>query len=592
MTPKTGIKPNIILLTLDEMRFPSEFPKGVHSPGEFLAKYMPYTHRLLWEKGVKFSNYQTAAADCTPARGVMTTGLYAQQTWLMLTRANMFDAQGTTAPQPALETAFPTYGKLLREQGYDTPYIGKWHMSNYPAGPTSAAAYDYLEPYGFQGLTMPDPLGQVGQGVGATLATAPPVGADPVLSDADIVAQASYWLRNRSNSANKKPFCLTVGLVNPHDKQFFWAGIEGAIYQEQYKKAGQTAPVAYQGMIAGESDPPDYGYGLPANWQPADALLETGAKLPRFGRDFFSYHMTGNISDDPGQTAFTTAPSPLADNVVPYAPFAYWTKALDMYTWAMTQVDLQIGQLIGNLPDDLAANTVIVFTSDHGEYASAHGLQGKGFSVYKECLNVPLIVVDPRGAGGAVAAPDVVREQLASSVDLVPLLVSIARDGTGWMQEEPYRALYGKRARLFDILRDPKAPGRKYALYTTDEAFPAGQNYLKAPFHVIGVVTETGKLGTYAFWAPRTDGGEPVKAGLEVTYFDYTSADGTLEMTSAPDSPAARELLHTLMAELLPHELQAPLPETYHAAQQSALDAYWKYVKVADVLTIVGGRRG
>lgn len=589
MATQTGTKPNIILLTLDEMRFPSEFPNGVHSAGEFLAKYMPYTHRMLWEKGVKFSNYQTAAADCTPSRGVMATGLYAQQTWLMLTRANMFNAQSTAAPQPALETAFPTYGKLLREQGYDTPLIGKWHMSNYPAGPTSAAAYDYLEPYGFEGLTMPDPLGQPGQGSGATVASPPPVGADPVLSDANIVAQANYWLKSRSNSGNKKPFCLTVGLVNPHDKQFFWAGIEGAVYQQQYKKAGKTAPVAYTGIIAGQSDPPDYGYQLPANWQPADALLESGVKLPRLGRDFFSYAMTGDVSDDPNQTDFTMAPTPVTDSVVPYAPFGYWTKALDMYTWAMNQVDIQIGQLIGNLPEDLAANTVIVFTSDHGEYASAHGLQGKGFSVYKECLNVPLIVVDPR-PDGVVSAPDIIREQLASSVDLVPLLVSIARDGTEWMKEEPYKALYGTRARLLDILRDPGAPGRKYALYTTDEAFPASYNYLNAPFHAIGVVTEQGKLGTYAFWDPSTNGGQPLKAGLEVEYYDYTAPDGKLEMTSTADSPAAQELLHMLMTTLLPDELQAPLPEQYQTAQQNALDAYWRYVKGTDAVSMIGGR--
>src|SRR5688572_12161350 len=89
MTTDPSNKPNIILLTLDEMRFPSEFPKGVNSPAEFLAKFMPYTYRMLWERGVKFSNYQAAAADCTPSRGTMATGLYAQQTWLMLTRASM-----------------------------------------------------------------------------------------------------------------------------------------------------------------------------------------------------------------------------------------------------------------------------------------------------------------------------------------------------------------------------------------------------------------------------------------------------------------------------------------------------------------------
>jgi hypothetical protein len=227
-----------------------------------------------------------------------------------------------------------------------------------------------------------------------------------------------------------------------------------------------------------------------------------------------------------------------------------------------------------------------VFTSDHGEYASAHGLQGKGFAVYKECLNV----VDPRG--DSLAAPEAVRTHLASSVDLLPLLVSVARNGTHWMSEEPYAALYGKRARLFDILVNPEAPGRKYALYTMDEPFYAGMNYLHAPEHVIGVVAEQGKLGTYAFWNAKTDSGESMKAGMEVEYFDYSQPEGMLEMTNTADSKASKELLHTLLTELLPHELRQSLPEKYQAAQQTALDSYWKYVKGSGVMSIIAGRKG
>ena len=46
----------------------------------------------------------------------------------------------------------------------------------------------------------------------------------------------------------------------------------------------------------------------------------------------------------------------------------------------------------------LAANTVVLFTSDHGEYGASHGLRGKGAGVYEEAINVPLIVKDLRGA--------------------------------------------------------------------------------------------------------------------------------------------------------------------------------------------------
>ena len=45
----------------------------------------------------------------------------------------------------------------------------------------------------------------------------------------------------------------------------------------------------------------------------------------------------------------------------------------------------------------VAANTVVVFTSDHGEYGASHGLRGKGASAYEEGIRVPLLVKDPRG---------------------------------------------------------------------------------------------------------------------------------------------------------------------------------------------------
>ena len=48
-------------------------------------------------------------------------------------------------------------------------------------------------------------------------------------------------------------------------------------------------------------------------------------------------------------------------------------------------------------------NTVVVFTSDHGEYGGSHGLRGKGAGVYEEAIRVPLIVTDFSGRLGVAA---------------------------------------------------------------------------------------------------------------------------------------------------------------------------------------------
>ena len=113
-------RPHILFIHVDELRYPMHFPAGVNSVDEFFARFMPHLHRLLWKEGVKFSRHYTAAADCTAGRGTFVTGLYAQQTNLMVIRQGVGSGP---SPQPPLQPEFPTYGKILREVGYDTPYM-------------------------------------------------------------------------------------------------------------------------------------------------------------------------------------------------------------------------------------------------------------------------------------------------------------------------------------------------------------------------------------------------------------------------------------------------------------------------------------
>jgi arylsulfatase A-like enzyme len=190
---KIDQRPNIVFILVDEMRFPSAFPAGVSSPEQFLRRFMPNVHQL-WTAGVKFESYYSSGNACSPARATIATGLYPHQQWLLAT---------LTSTGPALQAGFPTYGKLLRTFGYRTPYIGKWHLSNPPA---NHRINGYLENYGFQGYTNPDPTGTNGQGF---------------YKDGHIANQAVRWLERYRGDA---PFCLTVSFVNPHDKQFFWAG--------------------------------------------------------------------------------------------------------------------------------------------------------------------------------------------------------------------------------------------------------------------------------------------------------------------------------------------------------------------------------
>jgi len=63
-----GAKPNILFILVDELRWPTVFPKGANNVESYFKKFMPNLYDNLWKKGVKFSNYNTAACACTPAR--------------------------------------------------------------------------------------------------------------------------------------------------------------------------------------------------------------------------------------------------------------------------------------------------------------------------------------------------------------------------------------------------------------------------------------------------------------------------------------------------------------------------------------------
>jgi len=569
------MQPNIIFILVDEMRYPMHLPGGVETADRFMERFMPNTYRLLWEPGVRFRNYQAAASDCTPGRGTIVTGLYAQQTFCMSTRASTAQPQGTSAPQPPLQPAFPTYGKLLREAGYDTPYIGKWHLSSFPASWESGAAPSYLNNYGFQGLTIPDAVGLPAQGLGSVPSAPAPVGSTPPPTDPTIANQAVTWLQARAADACDKPFCLTIGFVNPHDKQYFWGGIEASRYSAMYKASGVTPVISYTFDVVGQMSPPACGYEMPDNWQ-ATSARPGEPKLHAVFRTVTD-GLVGGISTEL-TNEFTMKQTPLGE--VACAPWSYWTRALDMYTQAMSQLDVQIGQVLQNIPATLRDNTVIVFTSDHGEYASSHGLQGKGMTVYRENMNLPFVF---RDLSGRYATEPGDREQLASSVDVLPLLANIAFGDSSWMSCPAFHGLYETRNDLLSVITSNAPVSRNYALYSADEVLSTSQNYLDAPPHVVGYVDSQRKLGLYSHW--REDTATPLAAGEEVELYDYTKPDGRLELLN--ESAQAGSLVALLRDELIPSELQRPLPEAYRAAQATALAAYWKFVKEDDVTSVI-----
>jgi arylsulfatase A-like enzyme len=546
---------------------------------------MPNVYKL-WDRGVKFRNYKTAAIACSPARSTLVTGLYSQQSWLCCTLTQNPTSKATLTP--TLKHEFPTYGKLLREAGFQTPFVGKWHCSILREDLPGHG----LEAYGFEGLSYPDPIGYNLQGV---------VGEEPDYpNDQSIANTAVDWLQQ--NAASKVPWCLTVSFVNPHDKEFFWGGTEYTTYNNLFEEQSEYQPYMYyatpdntsgappygataEGTEAAQpyADPLSYGYpALPSNWESYEDLLRSkpSQQVTAYAAQAAIWGGAQQLKDSQEFSIeaypFIPGEESAAGNVgIAKAPFSYWQRSLDSYTQFMEQVDQHIGEVVAALPADVAENTVIIFTSDHGEYAGSHGfLSGKVGSGYKEIFDVPLIVHDP--SGRFVAEPEVVRDGLVSSVDLLRLLVTIGHKGSQrWLKGE-YEEIYGKRLDVLAMLQSAKAPGRPYALLAIDELAPGWLNFNHSPSHVLGIQFQAGKLVTYTNWNPET--AEVQQSSLETELYDYDSLEGREEMRNLSLVPGADALLqpvlNLLFDQILPDELQAPLPGAMQAAQALAKDQY------------------
>jgi len=94
------------------------------------------------------------------------------------------------------------------------------------------------------------------------------------------------------------------------------------------------------------------------------------------------------------------------------------------YMGLIKQIDDQVGMLMQFLADrDQLDDTVIIFTSDHGDQLGDHWLGDKD-SFYEESIHIPLIVVDPRPSADATRGT--VCDELVESIDLLPTILQMA----------------------------------------------------------------------------------------------------------------------------------------------------------------------
>jgi hypothetical protein len=185
-----------------------------------------------------------------------------------------------------------------------------------------------------------------------------------------------------------------------------------------------------------------------------------------------------------------------------------------------------------------------------------------------------LIVSDPTGNLGGV--PNTVRHQISSSVDLAPLLLTVASGSNGWRLDPDYSHI-ATRADLAAIVADPSAPGRRYALHATDEVlteFALLPYNASAPLHVKGIITPNAKYATYSHWHSNTV--NPLAKDEEAELYDFTTRPGYLELDNGAGRSGMEARLRASLGQATLEELHAPLPFTLVDAQRRGRDEYYR----------------
>jgi arylsulfatase A-like enzyme len=499
--PGSQRPPNILVIMVDQLRSPQWF-----SASAAAAALTPNLARLS-KGGVTFANHYTASNDCTPARSALLTGLYTHQTGCMLTG-------GST-----LDPGFPTWGTMLREQGYRTHWYGKWHLTHGDNFWDPHEDLGALEPYGFAGGTFPSPDGAPGQGWRV---------------DPHILTQFERWF---ARAPKRQPWCTTVSFVNPHDIAWWYHWSE---------------------RFPAEAEPPSVVGELPPNFETPAEMLARGK--PRLQRSL----------QDTAQASFGTVPYSGPEMEQTWLPF------LDLYLKLLGEVDNHVGAVLNTLASrpDVAANTVVLFTSDHGEYGASHGMRGKGGGAYEEAIRVPLIVRDLRQQQ-VTRAPEQPRTGLTSSVDVAALLLDLATGSPAWRKDNHYSHI-AARHELAAMLGDPAAPGRPYILHTTDETvteFAVDPYAAEAPLHVVALRTPQAKYATYSNFAPDTI--RALSAGRETELYDYSTPAGRMELRNDAGHSALEDKLAAQLKRAVRDELREPLPARLRRAHKRGMSDYF-----------------
>ena len=357
-------RPDVIVLLTDQERAAPPYESD-----EVAAWRRTQLGGAQWfeDNGVSFRRHYAGSLACVPSRPTLFTGQYPDVHGVSQTNGlgKMDDDARMRWLRPG---EVPTLGHWFRADGYDTTYVGKWHMThadlidvrtgeplethdaNGHIDQSAVQRYldaDVLDPFGFSGWVGPEPHGPTPQRSGLV--------SDPVYASRAVDWLTERYERRRAgDAAAQRPFLLVVCFVNPHDIVFApaWLG-----------RIGSTNP------FANDQEMP-----------PAVAASPTDDE---------------DLSSKPAAQIAYRASYPTTYGPAPVVERAYRQGAQqyrDIYYRLHRSVDAPLDRVRSAVTDS-GFDAVLARTSDHGELLGAHGgLHQKWFNLYDEATRVPFVV--------------------------------------------------------------------------------------------------------------------------------------------------------------------------------------------------------
>jgi arylsulfatase A-like enzyme len=346
IAPLQGLadSPNVVFVLTDDQRADAV---GYH-PSSLLGIETPHIDRLAAE-GARFDNMFVTTSLCSPSRASFLSGTY----------THTHGVYDNFTDYPHQLQSFPL---LLQKAGYQTAYIGKWHMGEDDDSPRPG--FDYWVTHKGQGKYYDTTFNVNGER--KTVAG--------YYSDR-VTDMALDWLVQKNPN---QPFAIIVGHKAPHGP---------FVPEPRYENLYDKVPYPYPASGFELDDKPAWIKDRLPTWH--------GIYGPLYGfRD--------NFPD--------TSPAAVAD----------FERFVRSYVATINSVDDSVGRLYAALErSGELDNTIFIFASDNGFLFGEHGMIDKR-TMHEASIRVPLAVRYP----AAIKAGTVIEQQVLS-LDLAPSVMEL-----------------------------------------------------------------------------------------------------------------------------------------------------------------------